>query len=144
MDERHFYLLAEHLRDSLPTGLEEAAERTVAGRIYYAAFLYARNLMALWGCALTSRGIHAQVSEGLKCSGNRDLFKIGHKLAELHEHRRMADYETRVPFALDFKKLKDLYDNVHPELQHRWAFLSPDQKRAALEKMQRKISTYTG
>ena len=142
MDERDFYRLAERLRDAPPARMEEAAERTAAGRIYYAAFIYARNLMRGWGCALTHRGIHAQVSEGLKCSGQRDLLRIGHKLGQLHEERKAADYETDRPYILDFVKLKELYAHVFPELAHRWNFLSQEQQEEALDKMQRKIATY--
>jgi hypothetical protein len=142
MDGHDFYRLAELIQHDPPGEVEEAADRTVAGRVYYAAFLYARDLLAGWGCALSPRSVHAQVSEGLKCSGLRDLIKIGHRLAELHDERRMADYEIDTPYVLDFEKLAALYEQVHRELALRWKHLTQDQRDEALDKMGRKIATY--
>ena len=65
MNPDDFRDVAAHLYRSPPANREEAALRTAVSRVYYAAFLYARDLMRKWGLEFTDRAVHAQVAEGL-------------------------------------------------------------------------------
>ena len=135
-----FYEIAEYLLGSYPPGMTEAATRTAVSRIYYAAFLYARDLMQTWGCSFSDRAVHAQVSEGLKCSGQRELIKIGRKVHRLHEERKAADYETDRDVTFDLEAIRTLYADIVPELDTRWGLLNDAMKQETRRKIQHRLS----
>ncbi|MFP4028740.1 MAG: hypothetical protein ACLFWL_13200 [Candidatus Brocadiia bacterium] len=139
MDADAFAKIASCLENEPPSGLQEAAHRTAVGRIYYAAFLFAREMMTNWGCDFGSGGrVHAEVAEGLKCSGVRALWKIGNHMVELHDQRKVADYDTGGSFDPDFERVWGYYDRIL-ELADYWGDQDGQERSKALKKMQDKI-----
>ena len=105
MDPDDFYKVAEHLNAHPLLGKEDATLRTVVGRIYYSAFLFARKAMRDWGLQVQQRCAHKQVVEGLKCSGITPIWQIGVTLKKLQDERISADYEIEVAASVDFHAL---------------------------------------
>jgi len=138
IDFRH---IADHLLACPPKNKEEAAERTAVNRLYYAAYIHARDVMRSWGCSLGVAGGHSQVFEGLKCSGVRDIIEIGHKIAELFSERLSADYKTEQPRGFDVQKLRLLHEHVVEELGCRWSHLTSAERSEALDKIQRRVTS---
>jgi uncharacterized protein (UPF0332 family) len=139
MDAEAFAEIARCLQNNPPNGLEEAAYRTAVGRIYYAAFLFAREMMTNWGCDFGSGGrVHAEVAEGLKCSGMRSLWKIGNHMVELHDQRKAADYDTDARFEADFERMWEYYDRIL-EIEDYWKDQEVQEQSEAVRKIQGKI-----
>jgi len=142
MRGNEFFEIAKHLLGNPPARWQEAAERTAASRIYYAAFIYSRDLMETWGCSFTENAVHTQVAEGLKASRELELVRIGKKISELHDERKRADYQTKAPEGFDFARLEALYEDVVRELQNRWAHLGEHARQAAMREIRARIASY--
>ena len=109
--------------------------------MYYAAFLYARDLMKVWGLSFTDQGVHAQVAEGLKCSGLRPVIKIGRQLSRLHDERKHADYDIQQQHKPDMQKVEEYWRTVRCDLASEWGQTPEDKRRDALDKMRKRILT---
>lgn len=144
MNPVDFYALADYLFANYPSGKREAAVRSAVSRAYYAAFLYARDVMRSWGCFLTTKAVHSQVSQGLKCSGRRSFFLLGDKVAKLCREREKADYELDDAYAVDFHRIRRYYRTVIDGLAEEWTSLDEQARKEALRKMQGKISQIQG
>ncbi len=137
-----FHDIAQHLLENFPPQKGEAAERTAVGRIYYAAFLHARDFLIKCGLSFgqASPKIHAQVCEGLMRADNADLRHAGDSLAELHRERRRADYETAVAQGFDMDTIEELYADVVPGLADGWARLTAGEKARERAMVQDRIT----
>jgi uncharacterized protein (UPF0332 family) len=141
MQGEGFFAVADYLLKNPPPKWQEASDRTAVSRIYYAAFIYSRDLMEKWGCQFTDGVVHAQVAEGLKASDQSELVRIGCKIANLHGERKRADYQTKTVQGFSFDKIKQLYEDVVPELQRRWEHLNGRQRSEALAKIRARIES---
>ncbi len=95
--------------------------------------------MIKWGCDFGDGGrVHAEVAEGLKCSGNRLLYKIGNCMVRLHNKRKEADYDIDTQFEADFDRMWEYYDRIL-ELEDYWEDQTSHEQSEALGKMQGKI-----
>ena len=94
-DPKEFIELASSLNgDKLLTNIsEEAIKRTIIGRAYYGAFLYARNKV---GYQIDKTGnVHYKVAQLFTDKIDMTEQKIGKYLGELHDFRKTADYKQR-------------------------------------------------
>lgn len=139
MEPEDFYSVAAHLLAAPPEGKEEAAKRTAVSRIYYAAFLYAREVMRGWGCEFVDRVVHAQVAEGLKYSKEGGIARIGKRLSGLHRERKRADYDTGEEHKFDVGKLRGMYADVVPGLEERLTLLNDTLRQAVIRNVKDKI-----
>ncbi len=140
MQPQDFFTIANYIKDNFPENCKEAADRTAASRLYYAAFLYARKLLTSWGCSFIQSGkTHSQVADGLKNSTVRPLIVIGKKLSKLHEIRKKADYDIHENFEADFEKLQINYETVMA-LEKEWEQVNDTKQKEALDKINQRIS----
>ena len=140
MQHKDFFTIANYIKDNSPENCKEAADRTAVSRIYYAAFLYAREALKIWGCCIDkSSKTHSQVAEGLKYSTLRPLVKVGEYLERLHDARKKADYDIHTYFQPDFEKLEKMYENII-SLENKWDYVNDKKKKEALGKINKRIS----
>ncbi|MBM4042237.1 MAG: hypothetical protein FJ290_27405 [Planctomycetes bacterium] len=137
-----FHDIAQFLLQNFPSEKGEAAERTAVSRIYYAAFLHARDFLIKWGLSFgqASAKIHLQVCEGLRHAESAGLREVGHSLAELHRERRRADYETTVAQGFNMDTIEGLYADVVPGLADSWARLTSAEKARERAMVQGRIT----
>jgi len=139
MDPDDFYKVAEYLNAKPLSGKEDASQRTVASRIYYAAFLFARQVMTGWGLQIQNRFAHTQVAEGLKCSGILDIWQLGDKLSKLQAERIQADYEIGGSASVDFQILSLYWYDVRRKLLPIWEKVPEPEQKTAIDKMRKKV-----
>lgn len=91
MDPLEFLVLA----NSLAKVKEPASIRTAISRAYYCAFHISKGFLSEISVSLISKGKqeHGEVSALFGYSEDKELQKVGVRLANLAETRRKADYE---------------------------------------------------
>lgn len=95
-----------------------ASLRGAAGRAYYAAFVFARDLLvAAKFRKLADNRAHKKVADLLKASAIPDVRKAGFALSDLHRQRKIADYELQGAHDDAFRRRSDVEPLV---LQARW------------------------
>jgi hypothetical protein len=139
MNPDDFHDIAVHLHDHSPLGKQQAADRTAVSRLYYAAFLFARDVMRGWGLRSEERRVHAQVAEGLKCSGIVAVIRMGRRIEVLRDERSKADYEIATDMALDFSLMEGYWRDVRFGMESAWESVPPGSREAVRRKMQSKI-----
>ena len=102
------------LLESVGGPFEEGRLRSAVSRLYYSAFLQARDaLIANCGFRFSNRDSHKEVGRAFEWSDDKASRAIGKSLAELKKLRENADYETapsRDPAAV--KEAKQLYASI--------------------------------
>lgn len=94
----HFYGIAERLQVGRPIAVgEEATSRTVAGRIYYAAFIATRETLRTMNKNPSYHPGHEPLTQFLKTyPGEPEVQKVGERLEGLRKQRQNADYELEL------------------------------------------------
>lgn len=141
MDPDDFYKVAVHLKANPLRSNEDATLRTVVGRIYYSAFLFARKVMRDWGLQFQQQCAHKQVVEGLKCCGIHAIWEIGRTLKNLQDERILADYEIDGDYSsADFDIVSNYWLDVHRNLLPEWEKTPVPKQKTALENMRKTIN----
>jgi uncharacterized protein (UPF0332 family) len=105
-----FYIVADSLVNSPPTGFDEAAFRCAISRAYYAAFCSARDYAISKGVHLSTDGrAHGELVRHYKRAPNQAMNTIGTRLRDLRRNRRDADYTTSITIS-EAKARASLHD----------------------------------
>jgi hypothetical protein len=82
-----------HLAGKLATSADEASLRSAVSRAYYGAFHLASQFLEEIGrAAPRNTQAHVHVARKLQGSGQRDAYRAGSLLGDLHTERIRADY----------------------------------------------------
>ena len=101
-----FYQLAEHLNTDYSFYSQEAVQRTIISRVYYASFGMAREVLEHKYKIIVPQnaGSHKYVRSMYEKQGRND---IKNALGELRKYRNCCDYN---------KNVRDLHELVHRSL----------------------------
>lgn len=121
-DWEHFRFLALRLYgvEGSPEPDQEAIQRTVIGRAYYAVLLRARDMLIRENrLSRTDRDIHKRVPELLLADSRRDRVRWGNQIARMKEFRKKADYESDFPdVAHQARIVLNMAQNISETLPH--------------------------
>jgi len=90
-----FYLLAEHLSNNFSFGCQEAVQRTIVSRAYYAAFGMAKEVLE-YKYKITipqNAASHKYVHNEYGKQGRKDIKNV---LIDLKRYRNCCDYDNNI------------------------------------------------